>query len=49
MVVNARPFGHQIEAKRIDFGPAAMLQAVSEFSGASVEWSITGKIAARKR
>src|SRR6266540_445622 len=46
-MANTRPNGHQTAANTTP-GPEAQPGAVSEFSGARVEWSISGYIAAPK-
>ena len=45
-IAKANPIGHQIEARTRAVWLAAIAYAESEFSGASVECNITGKIAA---
>src|SRR6516164_9996472 len=45
-IAKANPIGHQIEARTRALWLAAVAYAESEFSGASVECNITGKIAA---
>src|SRR5215469_10297136 len=45
-IAKASPIGHQIEARTRALWLAAVAYAESEFSGASVECNITGKIAA---
>jgi len=45
-IAKANPIGHQIEARTRALWLAAVAYAESEFSGATVECNITGKIAA---